>query len=56
MLFNTPITLSLVILEILICVWYDKRYCNAEDTKANLVLGFGYIITDTLSQGTGLVC
>ena len=54
MLFSTPITLSLVILEIFISVRYDKQYYNVKDTKANLVLGLGYIITDTLSRGTGL--
>lgn len=55
MLFSAPITLSLVVLEILICVWFDKQYYNVKDTKANLALGFGYIITDTLSRGAGLL-
>src|SRR5450432_567268 len=55
MLFSTPITLSLVILEILISVRYDKQYYNVKDTKANLALGLGYIITDTLSRGAGLL-
>ncbi len=55
MLFSTPITLSLVILEIIISVRYDKQYYKLKDTKANLVLGLGYVITDTLSRGAGLI-
>jgi sterol desaturase/sphingolipid hydroxylase (fatty acid hydroxylase superfamily) len=54
MLFSTPITLTLVLLEIFISVRYDKQYYTVKDTKANLVLGFGYMITDTLSRGAGL--
>lgn len=37
MLFSTPITLTLVLLEIFISVRYDKHYYNVKDTKANLV-------------------
>ncbi len=55
MLFSTPITLSLVLLEIFISVRYDKEYYRAKDTKANLVLGLGYIIIDTVSRGAGLI-
>jgi len=55
MLFSTPITLTLVLLEIFISVRYDKKYYNVKDTKANLVLGLGYVITDTLSRGAGLL-
>lgn len=55
MLFSTPITLTLVILEIFISVRFDKEYYKIKDTKANLVLGLGYVITDTLSRGAGLV-
>lgn len=55
MLFSTPITLTLVILEIFISVRFDKQYYKIKDTKANLVLGLGYVITDTLSRGAGLV-
>ena len=55
MLFSTPITLSLVLLEIFISVRYDKEYYRAKDTKANLVLGLGYVIIDTLSRGAGLI-
>jgi len=54
MLFSTPITLSLVLLEIFISVRYDKQYYKVKDTKANLVLGLGYVITDTLSRSAGL--
>ena len=53
-LFSTPITLTLVLLEIFISVRYDRKYYNSKDTKANLLLGLGYIITDTLSRGAGL--
>lgn len=55
MLFSTPITLTLVILEIAISVKFDKEYYTVKDTKANLVLGLGYVITDTLSRGAGLL-
>ena len=55
MLFSTPVTLSLVLLEIFISVRYDKQYYKIKDTKANLVLGLGYVITDTLSRGAGLL-
>ena len=55
MLFSTPITLSLLVLEIFISVRYDKGYYSAKDTKANLLLGLGYIVIDTLSRGAGLV-
>ena len=55
MLFSTPITLSLVLLEIFISVRYDKEYYRAKDTKANLVLGLGYVIVDTISRGAGLI-
>ncbi len=55
MLFSTPITLTLVILEIFVSVRFDKQYYKLKDTKANLVLGLGYVITDTLSRGAGLI-
>lgn len=55
MLFSTPITLSLVILEIIVSVRFDKQYYNVKDTKANLVLGLGYVITDTLSRTAGIL-
>ena len=55
MLFSTPITLTLVLLEIFISVRYDKKYYNVKDTKVNLVLGLGYVITDALSRGAGLL-
>jgi len=55
MLFSTPITLSLVILEIFISVRYDKQYYKVKDTKANLVLGLGYVLTDTISRGAGVM-
>jgi len=55
MLFSTPITLSLVLIEIFISVRYDKQYYESKDTKANLFLGLGYVIVDTLSRGTGLL-
>src|SRR5665213_1419695 len=55
MLFSTPITLSLVILEIIVSVRFDKQYYNVKDTKANLVLGLGYVITDTLSRAAGIL-
>lgn len=55
MLFSTPITLTLVILEIFISVRFDKQYYKLKDTKANLVLGLGYVLTDTLSRGAGLI-
>ena len=54
MLFSTPITLTLVLLEIFISVRYDKQYYTVKDTKANLALGVGYMITDTLSRSAGL--
>ena len=54
MLFNTPITLLLVLLEIYVSVRYHKHYYNSKDTKANLLLGLGYVITDTLSRAAGL--
>jgi len=54
MLFSTPITLTLVLLEIFISVRFDRQYYKSKDTKANLVLGFGYVIVDTLSRGAGL--
>lgn len=55
MLFSTPITLSLVILEIIISVRYDKQYYTVKDTKANLFLGLGYVVVDTLSRGAGII-
>jgi sterol desaturase/sphingolipid hydroxylase (fatty acid hydroxylase superfamily) len=55
MLFSAPITLSLVILEICICVKYDNQYYKLRDTKANLFLGLGYIIIDMLSRGAGII-
>lgn len=55
MLFSTPITLSLVLLEIFISVRFDKQYYKVKDTKANLVLGLGYVIIDTLSRGAGIL-
>ena len=55
MLFSTPITLSLVLIEVFVSVRYDKQYYNVKDTKANLVLGLGYVITDTLSRTAGLL-
>ncbi|MDE3214694.1 MAG: sterol desaturase family protein [Bacteroidota bacterium] len=55
MLFNTPITLALVILEIFVSVRYHKDYYKVKDTKANLVLGLGYVVVDTASRAAGLV-
>jgi sterol desaturase/sphingolipid hydroxylase (fatty acid hydroxylase superfamily) len=54
MLFNTPVTLILVFLEIYVSVRYHKHYYNSKDTKANLFLGFCYVLTDTLSRAAGL--
>jgi sterol desaturase/sphingolipid hydroxylase (fatty acid hydroxylase superfamily) len=54
MLFSTPITLTLVILEIFISVRFERKYYNVKDTKANLVLGLGYVVIDTISRGAGL--
>jgi sterol desaturase/sphingolipid hydroxylase (fatty acid hydroxylase superfamily) len=54
MLFNTPITLVLVLMEIFISVRYHKQYYKVKDTKANLVLGLSYMITDTFCRAAGL--
>ncbi len=50
MLFNAPVTLILVLLEIYVSVRYHKHYYNSKDTKANLFLGLCYVLTDTLSR------
>ena len=55
MLFSTPITLSLVIIEIIISVRFDKQYYTVKDTKSNLVLGLGYVIVDTASRAGGIL-
>src|SRR5487761_2113770 len=55
MLFNTPVTLALVILEIFISVRFHKDYYTVKDTKANFVLGLGYVVVDTLSRAAGLL-
>src|ERR1017187_7922807 len=54
MLFSTPITLSLVIIEIIISMRFDKQYYTVKDTKSNLVLGQGYVILDTASRAGGI--
>src|SRR5450755_3170671 len=55
MLFSTPITLSLVLVEIFISVRYDKQYYTAKDTKANLFLGLSYVLVDTVSRAAGIM-
>lgn len=55
MLFSTPITLSLVLVEIFISVRYDKQYYTVKDTKANLFLGLNYVLIDTLSRAAGIL-
>jgi len=55
MLFSTPITLSLVLVEIFISVRYDKQYYTVKDTKANLFLGLNYVLVDTLSRAAGIL-
>jgi len=55
MLFNTPVTLILVLLEIYVSVRYHKHYYTSKDTRANLFLGICYVATDTLSRAAGLL-
>ncbi len=55
MLISTPITLVLLLLEILYSVKFEKQYYTAKDTKQNVFLAFGYFIIDTLSKGVGLI-
>jgi len=55
LLLNAPLTVALMVIEIFYSTRYDKQYYTVKDTKANLVLGAGYILIDALTKGAGIL-
>jgi sterol desaturase/sphingolipid hydroxylase (fatty acid hydroxylase superfamily) len=55
LLLNAPLTIALMVIEIIYSTRYDKQYYTVKDTKANLILGGGYILIDALTKGAGIL-
>lgn len=55
MLFSVPLTVALILLEIVFSVKYEREYYNLIDSKQNIFLALCYFIVDVASKGIGLV-
>lgn len=55
LLLNAPLTLALMVIEIIYSTRYDKQYYTLKDTMANLLLGGCYILIDVLTKGAGIL-
>lgn len=53
-LFTTPVTIVLILLEIFVSIRHNRGYYKSKDTKENLVLGAAYVVIDLVSYSAGL--